>query len=110
MDGTSGVTQSIIPPGAEFVYNFTIPSDQSGTFWYHAHSGVHRADGLYGALIVHAPAAKSTVRGLMARENSERKYDKEHLLLIGDWYHRPADQVLSWYMRAGNGNEVCLAK
>lgn len=109
MDGTSGVTQSAISPGAEFVYRFTIPSDQSGTFWYHAHSGVHRADGLYGGLVIHAPAAKSTVRGLLARESSEYKYGEELLLLIGDWYHRPASQVLSWYMRAGSsGNEVGL--
>jgi hypothetical protein len=34
-------------------------------------------------------------------------YAKELLLLIGDWYHRPANQVLEWYMRAGSfGNEV----
>lgn len=107
MDGTSGVTQSMILPGADFIYNFSIPSDQSGTFWYHAHSGLHRADGLYGGLVVHPPAAKSTVRGLMSREDRGHDYRKELLLLIGDWYHRPADQVFSWYMRAGsNGNEV----
>ncbi|RJE18349.1 Multicopper oxidase [Aspergillus sclerotialis] len=105
MDGTSGVTQSVIPPGDEFVYNFTIPMDQSGTFWYHAHSGVHRADGLYGGFVVHEPAPKSTVRGLLSKE-AKYAYEKELLLLIGDWYHRPADQVLAWYMRAASdGNE-----
>lgn len=104
MDGTSGVTQSVIPPGVNFVYYFTIPLDQSGTFWYHAHSGIHRADGLYGGLIVHAPAPKSTVRGLLPRESIG--YDKELLLLIGDWYHPPADLILSRYMRAAsNGND-----
>jgi FtsP/CotA-like multicopper oxidase with cupredoxin domain len=107
MDGTSGVTQAAIPPGAGFVYNFTVPADQSGTFWYHAHSGVHRADGMYGGLIVHQPAPISTVRGLIARESAGYSYDKELLLLVGDWYHRPADRVLAWYMRAGSfGNEV----
>ncbi|RMJ22435.1 Multicopper oxidase [Aspergillus sp. HF37] len=106
MDGTSGVTQAAISPGDAFVYNFTIPADQSETFWYHAHSGVHRADGMYGGLIVHQPAPKSTVRGLVARESAGYNYDKELLLLVGDWYHRPADQVLAWYMRAGSfGNE-----
>lgn len=110
MDGAAGVSQCPISPGSRFVYNLTIPSDQSGTFWYHAHSGVSRADGLYGGLIVHAPASKSTVRGLMAQKEDNDQpytYEKELLLLIGDWYHRPANEVLEWYMDPGNfGNEV----
>lgn len=112
MDGAVGVTQRAIPPGSTFTYNFTIPADQSGTFWYHAHSGLLRADGLYGGLIVHQPAPKPTVRGLLSRadQNELGSYDKDILLLVGDWYHRSADQVYSWYMRAGSfGNEVSLA-
>ncbi|GLA57247.1 hypothetical protein AtubIFM55763_004094 [Aspergillus tubingensis] len=108
MDGAVGVTQRAIPPGSTFTYNFTIPTDQSGTFWYHAHSGLLRADGLYGGLIVHEPSPKSTVRGLLARADQQElgSYDKDILLLVGDWYHRSADQVYSWYMRAGSfGNE-----
>ncbi|OOQ87755.1 laccase [Penicillium brasilianum] len=105
MDGAAGVSQCPIAPGAQFIYNVTIPADQSGTFWYHAHSGVLRGDGLYGGLVVHAPAAKSTVRGLMSRargDAQEFNYEKELLLLIGDWYHRPAKDVLAWYKLPGN--------
>ncbi|OOF95289.1 multicopper oxidase [Aspergillus carbonarius ITEM 5010] len=108
MDGAVGVTQHPILPGSTFTYNFTIPADQSGTFWYHAHSGLIRADGLYGGLIVHAPSPKTTVRGLLARadDNGQDGYSRDILLLVGDWYHRSADQVYSWYMRAGSfGNE-----
>ncbi|KAJ5091272.1 hypothetical protein NUU61_006142 [Penicillium alfredii] len=109
MDGAAGVSQCLIAPGNQFVYNVTIPSHQSGTFWYHAHSGVARADGLYGGLVVHAPASKSAVRGLMSqsRIDSHRfAYDKELLLLIGDWYHRQATDVLAWYILPGSyGNE-----
>lgn len=105
MDGVVGVTESGIPPGSSFIYTITIPDHQHGTFWYHAHAGLMRADGLYGGLIVHQPAPKSTVRGLLA---SSAPYSKEFLLLIGDWYHRPAEEVMSWYMRAGSfGNDVC---
>lgn len=110
MDGAAGVTQCPIAPGGQFVYNITIPADQSGTFWYHAHAGTARADGLYGGLVVHAPVSKSTVRGLMTRNRDDAQrfsYEKELLLLIGDWYHRPARDVLAWYMAPGNfGNEV----
>ncbi|CAG8233852.1 unnamed protein product [Penicillium salamii] len=108
MDGAAGVSQSPIAPGKQFVYNMTITPDHSGTFWYHAHSGVSRADGLYGGLIVHAPASKATVRGLYPRALGEEasSYDKELLLLIGDWYHRSAKDVLDWYTDPGNfGNE-----
>ncbi|GLI79669.1 hypothetical protein PoHVEF18_008008 [Penicillium ochrochloron] len=105
MDGAAGVSQCPIAPGTQFTYNVTIPADQSGTFWYHAHSGVSRGDGLYGGLVIHAPAAKSTVRGLMSRARGDAQkfnYEKELLLLIGDWYHRPAKDVLAWYKLPGN--------
>ncbi|KAJ5138163.1 hypothetical protein N7526_004396 [Penicillium atrosanguineum] len=104
MDGVVGVTQCGIPHGTSYIYNITIPAHQYGTFWYHAHSGFARADGLYGGLVVHEPASQSTVRGLLA---NSAPYSKEFLLLIGDWYHRPAVEVMSWYMRAGSfGNDV----
>lgn len=110
MDGAVGISQCPVPSGGEFVYNLTIPSDQSGTFWYHAHSGVSQADGLYGGLVVHKPASRSTVRGLLPQRYDDPyryTYDRELLLLIGDWYHRPAGDVLEWYMDPGNfGNEV----
>ena len=111
MDGVPGVTQNVIPPGSTFVYNLTVPNDQSGTFWYHGHTGTSRADGLYGGFVVHAPSSRPTVRGLMARDSAESLqygYEREFLLLIGDWYHQPGDQVLAWYMSiASFGNEVC---
>lgn len=104
MDGVVGVTQCGIPSGTSYTYNFTIPDHQHGTFWYHGHSGLTRADGLYGGLVVHEPASRFVERGLLANPSS---YSKDFLLLIGDWYHRPAVEVMSWYMRAGSfGNDV----
>ncbi|KAK2812232.1 hypothetical protein FQN50_001590 [Emmonsiellopsis sp. PD_5] len=110
MDGTTGVTQCAIPPGRSFDYDFTISKSQSGTYWYHAHSGLQRADGLYGGLVIHRPASKA-IRGIKSRSSAsdilKYSYHKEILLLVGDWYHRPADKVLKWYLRAGSyGNEV----
>ncbi|KAF4231885.1 hypothetical protein CNMCM8980_001414 [Aspergillus fumigatiaffinis] len=109
MDGAAGVSQCPIAPGSKFIYNITIPENQSGTFWYHAHSGVSGADGLYGGFVVHAPSLNLTVPGVMAEEEKADHRDihgKDLLLLIGDWYHQPASQVLDWYMRAGSfGNE-----
>ncbi|KAF2804330.1 uncharacterized protein BDZ99DRAFT_525918 [Mytilinidion resinicola] len=92
-DGAIGMTQCPISPGSTFTY--TIPvSGQHGTFWYHAHEQVQRADGLYGALIVHEPVDVEIAISY--------SYDEDRVLMIGDWYHRPAEDVLKWYMRAGS--------
>jgi FtsP/CotA-like multicopper oxidase with cupredoxin domain len=111
MDGVIGVTQCGIAPGNSSIYEFSISEEQSGTFWYHAHSAVQRADGLFGGLIVHRPVPPSAVRRMMNHRHVPDgilyQYDRELLLLIGDWYHRPARDVLAWYMRAGSlANEV----
>ncbi|GJN67754.1 hypothetical protein PLICBS_001782 [Purpureocillium lilacinum] len=93
MDGVVGVTQCSIRPTDSFTYKFQIPQEQHGTFWYHAHSAVKRADGLYGGLIVHKPADQDQING----DLSLYEYDSEKLLLIGDWYHASADAVIAEY-------------
>uniref|UniRef100_A0A093UW26 Iron transport multicopper oxidase FET3 n=1 Tax=Talaromyces marneffei PM1 TaxID=1077442 RepID=A0A093UW26_TALMA len=123
MDGAIGVTQCGIQPGHSFWYNFTISETQSGTFWYHAHSTVQRSDGLYGGLIVHRPVSHArppttpNVRGLLIKhqdlngkeddedsvlDSVKYSYDKEIVLMIGDWYHRTAKDVASWYLWWGS--------
>lgn len=126
MDGVMGVTQCGIEPGQSFWYNFTISDTQCGTFWYHAHSGVQRGDGLYGSLIVHRPVPRklpssSRVRRLLPESHSvgedgitefvpdsvKYNYEKETVLMIGDWYHRTAGEVAAWYLWWGSrGSEV----
>lgn len=90
-DGASGITQSPIEAGTSFTYDFVVDWEQHGTFWWHAHDGVQRADGLYGGLVVHDPAQWTDNQ--LSRD--------EHLLLIGDWYHRPAEDALRFYMHPG---------
>ena len=50
MDGVPGVSFPGIPPGETFVYEF--PVKQSGTYWYHSHSGLQQAEGHYGPLVI----------------------------------------------------------
>ncbi|XP_067950161.1 uncharacterized protein [Watersipora subatra] len=78
MDGVALVTQSIIQPYSDFVYNFT--TNNSGTHYYHAHFGMQRGDGIAGALIV------------KQRKNRYPQYQdlNSHTLLIQDWYHKLA--------------------
>ncbi|GJN81971.1 hypothetical protein PLIIFM63780_005507 [Purpureocillium lilacinum] len=94
MDGAVGFTQCPIPPGGDFVYDFTIGDDEHGTFWWHSHSQVQRGDGLYGGLVVHDPTAPLTQHG------------DDVLVLIGDWYHRAQAEVLAWFADFSSlGNE-----
>lgn len=98
-DGAVGFTQNPIIPGENFTYEITIANDQWGTFWYHAHEGVQRADGLFGPLIVHRPSDAK-------RHVDEQQGVEERLLLVGDWYHRPAQDVMGWFIQAASfGNE-----
>jgi FtsP/CotA-like multicopper oxidase with cupredoxin domain len=101
MDGAVGFTQCPIPAGGEFTYEFDVSEEQSGTFWWHSHSQVQRGDGMYGGLVVHAPIATKN-------DMKDYVYEKEVLLLVGDWYHQRAQEVLDWFTSAiGFGNEVC---
>lgn len=108
-DGAAGLTQNPIPPGANFTYEIQLAQDQWGTFWYHAHEQVQRADGLFGALVVHRPACQGFETCGQQQQQPQPpglEEEEDRLLLVGDWYHRPAGEVLAWYMRAGSfGNE-----
>ncbi|KAF4457103.1 putative multicopper oxidase [Fusarium austroafricanum] len=93
MDGAVGFTQCPISPGSSFVYNFTIGEEERGTFWWHSHSDVQRADGLWGGLIVHSP-------------DESNPSPEDYLLMVGDWFHKNQTEVLSWYADArSRGNE-----
>ncbi|KAF5987570.1 putative multicopper oxidase [Fusarium bulbicola] len=93
MDGAVGFTQCPIAPGRSFTYNFTIGAEEQGTFWWHSHSDVQRADGLWGGLVVHSPDELDVTPG-------------DYLLMVGDWFHRNQTEVLGWYADASSrGNE-----
>ena len=71
MDGVPGLSFGGIAPGDTFTYRF--PLHQSGTYWYHSHSGFQEQQGLYGALIVEPRAGEA--------QRSER----EHVIVLSDW-------------------------
>ena len=50
-DGSDTLNQNPIPPGEEFVYEFTL--HEYGTFYYHSHVAMQEAHGMVGWLIVH---------------------------------------------------------
>ena len=50
MDGVPFLTQMPIKPHSTYIYKF--PIVQTGTHWYHSHSGLQEQIGMYGAFIM----------------------------------------------------------
>ena len=73
MDGVPGISFPGIQPGTTFDYAF--PIQQSGTYWYHSHSGYQEQEGVYGPIVID-PADPDPVA-----------YDREHVLVLAD--HSP---------------------
>ncbi|MBN8413106.1 MULTISPECIES: copper resistance system multicopper oxidase [Halomonas] len=71
MDGVPGVSFAGIMPGETFTYRF--PLRQSGTYWYHSHSGLQEQVGHVGPLVIDA------------EQREPFRYDREHVLLLTDW-------------------------
>ncbi len=89
MDGVPPLTQSPIPAGGDFTYDFVVPD--AGTYWYHSHVGTQLDRGLYGALIVEDP-------------NEKAEYDDELVLVLDDWIDGTGtnpDQVLADLRKTG---------
>ncbi|WP_421705653.1 copper resistance system multicopper oxidase [Alloalcanivorax xenomutans] len=71
MDGVPGISFKGIAPGETFTYRFKL--QQSGTYWYHSHSGFQEMTGMYGALIIEP------------RETDGIQADRDHVVQLSDW-------------------------
>ncbi len=81
MDGVPGVSFPGIPPGETFVYRF--PVRQSGTYWYHSHSGLQEQLGHYAPLIVE-PATREHYH-----------FDRDYAVVLSDWTFQDPHRLLS---------------
>lgn len=86
-DGVPYLTTSVIGPGTTHLYTF--PIVQSGTYWYHSHTGLQEQIGMYGAFIIH-------------KRNEEPM--KEYTMVLSDWtdekpheVHRSLHRATDWY-------------
>ena len=72
-DGVPNISDGFkgIKPGETFQYKF--PVIQSGTYWYHSHSGFQEQTGAYGAIIIEP------------KEPYPFEFDREHVVLLSDW-------------------------
>ena len=81
MDGVPGISFPGIAPGETFVYQFKL--EQSGTYWYHSHSGMQEAQGMYGTIIVEP------------RDTDPIRVDRDYIIQLSDWTDESPMRVLS---------------
>jgi CopA family copper-resistance protein len=81
MDGVPDISFNGIGPGETFRYQFDLK--QSGTYWYHSHSGFQEQTGLYGPIIVEP------------REPEPFSYDRDYVVMLSDWSDEDPSNIYS---------------
>ncbi|MEN5300541.1 copper resistance system multicopper oxidase [Pseudomonas sp. TWI628] len=81
MDGVPGLSFAGIAPGGDYLYQFTLR--QSGTYWYHSHSGLQEQAGVYGAIVIEPRAPEP------------HAYQRDHVLLFSDWSDQAPEALLA---------------
>lgn len=88
MDGVPGISFAGIAPGESFTYTFKL--GQSGTYWYHSHSGMQELTGIYGAMIVEP------------RDGESIQATRDHVILLSDWTGSDPMRALSMLKAQGD--------
>jgi FtsP/CotA-like multicopper oxidase with cupredoxin domain len=81
MDGVPGISFKGILPGETFTYRFKVA--QTGTYWYHSHSGMQEQTGMYGAIIID-PAGADPIRA-----------DRDYVVQLSDWTDENPERIMS---------------
>jgi len=81
MDGVPGLSFRGIPPGETFVYRF--PVHQSGTYWYHSHSGFQEQTGVYGPIVI------------VPKGGYAQAFDRDYVVMLSDWTDESPDTIVS---------------
>ncbi len=81
MDGVPGVSFADIKPGTTFTYRF--PVKQSGTYWFHSHSGGQEMLGMYAPMIID-PITPDPFR-----------YARDYVVMLSDWSFESPETIFS---------------
>jgi FtsP/CotA-like multicopper oxidase with cupredoxin domain len=79
-DGVPHISFPGIKPGETFTYKF--PIVQSGTYWFHSHSGFQEPDGAYGAIVIESKTREPFV------------HDRDYVLQLTDAHAHSGDRIM----------------
>jgi len=80
MDGVPGISFPGIAPGETFTYRFRV--EQTGSYWYHSHSGMQEMTGVHGSLIIDG-------------EDDPVRADRDFPVLLSDWTDEDPMRVMT---------------
>jgi CopA family copper-resistance protein len=83
MDGVPALSFKGIEPGETFTYRIPLPEHQTGTYWYHSHSGFQEQTGLYGALVIEP------------RGGYRERFERDYVVVLSDWSDTDPEQIVS---------------
>lgn len=79
-DGVPYVSNPPIEPGK--TYEFQFPIKQTGTYWFHSHTGLQEQRGVYGSIVI------------SPKEGERLQADKDEVVVLSDWTDENPDEVL----------------
>jgi len=88
MDGVPGLSFDGIPSGQTYVYRFKV--NQSGTYWYHAHSRFQEQTGLYGPIVIEP------------RGGERQHADRDYVVLLSDWTDSDPERIFATLKKQSN--------
>ncbi|KPU54052.1 copper-resistance, CopA family protein [Pseudomonas fluorescens] len=81
MDGVPGLSFHGIAPDGMYEYKFKV--HQSGTYWYHSHSGMQEQVGVYGPIVIDA------------KEPEPFQYNRDYVVMVSDWTDEDPGRVMA---------------
>ncbi len=79
-DGVPGISFDGIKPGTTHTYRF--PAQQSGTYWYHSHSGLQEQSGVYGSIVIEP------------KKREPFRFDRDYVVVLSDWQDTKPERIL----------------
>ena len=79
-DGVPYVTNPPIEPGKTQKFEFTIK--QSGTYWFHSHTGLQEQRGVYGSIVI------------TPKDGERVLSDQDEVIVLSDWTDENPNEIL----------------
>lgn len=79
-DGVPYVSNPPIAPGD--THEFQFPIIQTGTYWFHSHTGLQEQRGVYGSIVI------------LPKAGERLHADKDEVVILSDWIDENPDEVL----------------
>lgn len=98
MDGVPYVTQCPIHSENTMRYAFRVSKSDTGTNFYHSHTGHHKVNGIFGALVVREPQKSDPNSQIYQCD------DPKNTIVINDWFHTPAENLVPGLQNTSQAN------